>query len=277
MKKLLFITVSALLVCSSCVTKKKYLLAENGRLEAIGRGDALKEELINCKDDNDALSHRVAALLKDTAQMGRDIRSYQTMLNSNMGEQDKLNALLNQKMGELDERERTINELQDLINAQSARVQALLGSVKEALLGFNSDELTVTEKDGKVYVAMSDKLLFESGSAKVDKRGKEALSKLAEVLNKQNDIDVFIEGHTDNKPINTVQFKDNWDLSVIRATSVVRILTKDYGVNPLQIQPAGRAEFIPVADNSTAEGRSKNRRTEIILAPKLDKLMQMLK
>lgn len=277
MKKLLFITVSALLVCSSCVTKKKYLLAENGRLEAIGRGDALKEELVNCKDDNDALSHRVAALLKDTAQMGRDIRSYQTMLNSNMGEQDKLNALLNQKMGELDERERTINELQDLINAQSARVQALLGSVKEALLGFNSDELTVTEKDGKVYVAMSDKLLFESGSAKVDKRGKEALSKLAEVLNKQNDIDVFIEGHTDNKPINTVQFKDNWDLSVIRATSVVRILTKDYGVNPLQIQPAGRAEFIPVADNSTAEGRSKNRRTEIILAPKLDKLMQMLK
>lgn len=277
MKKLLFITVSALLVCSSCVTKKKYLLAENGRLEAIGRGDALKEELVNCKDDNDALNHRISALLKDTARMGRDIRSYQTMLNTNMGEQDKLNALLNQKMGELDERERTINELQDLINAQSARVQTLLGSVKEALLGFNSDELTVTEKDGKVYVAMSDKLLFESGSAKVDKRGKEALSKLAEVLNKQNDIDVFIEGHTDSKPINTVQFKDNWDLSVIRATSVVRILTKDYGVNPLQIQPAGRAEFIPVADNSTTEGRSKNRRTEIILAPKLDKLMQMLK
>lgn len=277
MRKLLFITVSALLLCSSCVTKKKYLLAENGRLEAIGRGDALQEELVKSKDDNDALNHRIAALLKDTAHMGRDIRNYQTMLNTNMGEQDKLNSLLKQKMDELDERERTINELQDMMNAQAARVQSLLGSVKEALLGFNSDELTVTEKNGKVYVAMSDKLLFESGSAKVDKRGKEALAKLAEVLNKQNDIDVFIEGHTDSKPINTVQFKDNWDLSVIRATSVVRILTKDYDVSPLQIQPAGRAEFMPVADNATAEGRSKNRRTEIILAPKLDKLMQMLR
>lgn len=122
----------------------------------------------------------------------------------------------------------------------------------------------------------SDKLLFESGSAKVDKRGKEALAKLAEVLNKQTDIDVFIEGHTDTKPINTVQFKDNWDLSVIRATSVVRILTKDYKVNPLQIQPTGRGQYMPVADNATAEGRSLNRRTEIIMAPKLDKLMQLL-
>ena len=276
MKRLLFISVSALLLCSSCVSKKKYLLSENGRLEAIGRGDVLKEELIKCKDDNDALNNRIAALIRDTTTMGRDIRNYQTMLNTNMGEQDKLNALLQQKMSELDERERTINELQDMMNAQNAKVQNLLSSVKDALLGFNSDELTVTEKNGKVYVAMSDKLLFQSGSAKVDKRGKEALAKLAEVLNKQNDIDVYIEGHTDSKPINTAQFKDNWDLSVIRATSVVRILTKDYGVNPLQIQPCGRGEFMPVADNETADGRSKNRRTEIIMAPKLDKLMQML-
>ena len=96
------------------------------------------------------------------------------------------------------------------------------------------------------------------------------------VLNKQTDIDVFIEGHTDNKPINTVQFKDNWDLSVIRATSVVRILIKNYNVNPLQIQPSGRGEYMPVDDNETIEGRSKNRRTEIIMAPKLDKLFQML-
>ncbi len=179
-------------------------------------------------------------------------------------------------MSELDERERTINELQDMINAQNERVQSLLNSVKDALLGFSSDELTVREKDGKVYVAMSDKLLFESGSARVDKRGKEALAKLAEVLNKQSDIDVYIEGHTDSKPINTAQFKDNWDLSVIRATSVVRILTKDYGVNPLQIQPCGRGEFMPVADNENPDGRAKNRRTEIIMAPKLDKLYRML-
>lgn len=277
MKKEVFIAASALLICStSCVTKKKYLLAENGRIEAVGRGNALKEQLGSCKDDNDKMSDRLAALQRDTARLGSNVRNYQDMLSSNMTQKDKLNSLLSQKMDELNERERTINELQDMINAQNEKVQQLLNSVKDALLGFGSDELSIKEKDGKVYVAMSDKLLFESGSARVDKRGKEALAKLAEVLNKQTDIDVFIEGHTDNKPINTAQFKDNWDLSVIRATSVVRILTKDYGVSPLQIQPCGRGEFIPVADNESADGRSKNRRTEIIMAPKLDKLYQML-
>lgn len=276
MKKYLLIAVSALLVCSSCVTKKKYLLAENGRLEAIARGDDLQDKLANSRDDNDKLNARLAGLERDTVRLGQNIRNYENMLNANMSEQEKLNALLSQKMTELDNRERTINELQDMINAQNAKVQKLLSSVKEALLGFSSDELTVREKDGKVYVAMSDKLLFESGSANVDKRGKEALAKLAEVLNKQTDIDVYIEGHTDSKPISTARFKDNWDLSVIRATSVVRILTKDYSVNPLQIQPSGRGEFMPVDNNETAEGRSKNRRTEIIMAPKLDKLFQML-
>ena len=180
-------------------------------------------------------------------------------------------------MKELDERSRTISELQDMMNAQNEKVQSILNSVKDALLGFSSDELTVSEKNGKIYVALSDKLLFKSGSAKVDNRGKEALAKLADVLNKQTDIDVSIEGHTDSKPIHTAQFQDNWDLSVIRATSVVRILTKEYKVNPLQILPSGRGEFMPVADNETNEGRSKNRRTEIIISPKLDKLYQMLK
>ena len=276
MKKIVFIAACSLLVCTSCVTKKKYLLAESGRLEAIGRGDALKEELVNCKDEGDRQTARISDLLRDTTDMGKSIRNYQTMLNTNLTEQEKLNSLLQQKMNELGDREKTINELQDMINAQNNKVKALLGSVQDALLGFSSDELSVTQKNGKVYVAMSDKLLFESGSAKVDKRGKEALSKLASVLNKQSDIDVFIEGHTDNKPINTVQFKDNWDLSVIRATSVVRTLTKDYNVSSLQIQPSGRGEYMPVASNESADGRSKNRRTEIIMAPKLDKLLELL-
>jgi chemotaxis protein MotB len=145
------------------------------------------------------------------------------------------------------------------------------------LRSFSSEELSIEEKDGKVYVAMSDKLLFQSGSAQVDKRGKEALALLGGVLSRQNDIDVVIEGHTDTKPINTVQFKDNWDLSVIRATSVVRILTKEYGVSPLQIQPSGRGEYMPVATNETTEGRSRNRRTEIIISPKLEQLFDLLK
>ena len=153
MKKVLLVAVSVLLVCTSCVTKKKYLLAENGRLEAIARGDDLQNQLVNCRDNNDGLTSRLASLERDTTRMGKNIRNYQSMLNTNMTEQEKLNSLLSQKMNELDERERTINELQDMINAQTERVQNLLNSVKDALLGFSSDELTVREKDGKVYVA----------------------------------------------------------------------------------------------------------------------------
>ena len=257
MKKIALFTFLTLLLCTSCVTKKKFMMTEAARIASI---DSLQSLLTDCRNTGDQLSAQIKKLLRDTTQMGNSIRQYQSMLSTNMTEQEKLNALLSQKKNELSERERTINELQDMINAQNEKVKQLLNSVKDALLGFSTDELTVREKDGKVYVAMSDKLLFQSGSARLDKRGEEALGKLAEVLNKQTDIDVFIEGHTDNKPINTVQFKDNWDLSVIRATSVVRILIKNYGVNPLQIQPSGRGEYMPVDDNETAEGRSKNRR-----------------
>ena len=271
-----FVAVLLLLGSTSCVTKKKYLLAENGRLEALLREETLKKQLVDCRDENDQLSARLTQLMRDTADMRRNIRSYREMLNTNLGEQDKLNELLTKKMQELDERERTINQLQDLINAQNEKVQNILKSVKDALMGFSSDELSVREENGKIYVAMSDKLLFQSGSATVDKRGKEALAQLAEVLNKQKDVDVNIEGHTDTKPIHTARFADNWDLSVIRATSVVRILTKEYGVSPMQIVPSGRGEYLPVADNETTEGRSKNRRTEIIIAPKLDELLKIL-
>lgn len=273
MKNITLLTLLTLLLCTSCVSKKKFIRTEAARAVTI---DSLQTLLNGCRHTGDEQSLTIDRLLNDTTRMGNSLRRYQNLLDTKLSEQEQLNALLNQKKNELSDRERTINELQQMINAQNEKVQKLLSSVKDALLGFSTDELTVREKDGKVYVAMSDKLLFQSGSARLDKRGEEALGKLAEVLNKQTDIDVFIEGHTDNKPINTAQFKDNWDLSVIRATSVVRILIKSYGVNPLQIQPSGRGEYMPVADNETAEGRSKNRRTEIIMAPKLDKLFQML-
>ena len=246
MKRIIF-ALCLLIAVTSCVSKKKYMVAENGRLAALSRERVLNRNLGQQKDEIAKLKQQITDLMSDTTRLGQAIRDYRKSLYSNLSD------------------------------AQNARLQSLLNSVKDALLGFSSDELTVTEKNGKIYVAMSDKLLFESGSAQVNKQGKEALGKLAEVLKKQHDIDVFIEGHTDNKPIKTVQFKDNWDLSVVRATSVVRILTKDYGVNPLQILPCGRGEFMPVDNNESVEGRAHNRRTEIIMAPKLDKLMDILK
>ena len=276
MKRIIF-ALCLLIAVTSGVSKKKYMVAENGRLAALSRERVLNRNLGQQKDEIAKLKQQITDLMSDTTRLGQAIRDYRKSLYSNLSEQEKLNMLLKEKMEKLAEREATINKLQAEVDAQNARLQSLLNSVKDALLGFSSDELTVTEKNGKIYVAMSDKLLFESGSAQVNKQGKEALGKLAEVLKKQHDIDVFIEGHTDNKPIKTVQFKDNWDLSVVRATSVVRILTKDYGVNPLQILPCGRGEFMPVDNNESVEGRAHNRRTEIIMAPKLDKLMDILK
>ena len=276
MKGIVALLTACMLLSSCMVSRKKYEACEAGRWDAIYSRDSLADLL----DGSRLLS---MGLMKDTALLKGSLKNYQAMLASNQNENQKLNSSLTakqnellQKQQELAEREKTIAQLQEMINAQNEKVQSLLNNVKDALLGFSSDELTVREEGGKVYVAMSDKLLFESGKAIVNAQGKKALGKLAEVLNKQTEIDVYIEGHTDNVPIKTAVFQDNWDLSVIRATSVVRILTETYGVNPMQIQPCGRGEFKPVADNETADGRAKNRRTEIIMAPRLDKLFEML-
>ncbi len=268
--------VACVLLSSCVVSKKKFEIAEAGRLAALYSRDSLADLLGMSRTDYAILDELKNGLEADTALLKSSIRNYQQLLASGQNENQKLNANLAQKISELQDREKTIAELQKMIDQQKKKVKDLLSSVKDALLGFSSDELTVREQDGKVYVAMSDKLLFESGKAIVNQQGKEALGKLAQVLNKQTDIDVYIEGHTDNVPIKTAVFQDNWDLSVIRATSVVRILTQTYGVNPLQIQPCGRGEYKPVDVNTSSEGRARNRRTEIIMAPRLDKLFKML-
>lgn len=275
-RNILMLVVAAVLLSSCVVSKKKYEIAEAGRYAALYSRDSLADLLGMARNDYAILDELKNSLEADTVRLRSSIRNYQALLATGQDENQKLSANLAKKMEELQDREKTIAELQKMIDMQKQKVKDLLNSVKDALLGFSSDELTVREEDGKVYVAMSDKLLFESGKAVVNAQGKEALGKLAEVLNKQTDIDVYIEGHTDNVPIKTAVFKDNWDLSVIRATSVVRILTETYNVNPLQILPCGRGEFKPVDVNTTPEGKARNRRTEIIMAPRLDKLFKML-
>ena len=276
MKGIIALLTACMLLSSCMVSRKKFEACEAGRWAAIYSRDSLADLL-------DGSRLVASSLMKDTALLKSSLKNYQALLASNQKENQNLNSSLAakqkellQKQQELAEREKTIAQLQEMINAQNEKVKNLLQNVKDALLGFSSDELTVREEGGKVYVAMSDKLLFESGKAIVNEQGKRALGKLAEVLNKQTEIDIYIEGHTDNVPIKTAVFQDNWDLSVIRATSVVRILTETYGVNPMQIQPCGRGEFKPVADNESADGRARNRRTEIIMAPRLDKLFEML-
>jgi len=168
-------------------------------------------------------------------------------------------------------------DLEAKLEEQKKQSEALKESIKNALSGFNSNELTVENRNGKVYVSMSDKLLFKSGSTAVDPRGVEALGLLAKVINTNPTIIVNIEGHTDNVPLKgTGLIKDNWDLSLMRASSVLHILTGQYAVNPEQIVASGRGEYFPVSPNTTVEGKAKNRRTEIILTPKIDQILQLL-
>ncbi len=229
------------------------------------------------RKDHVELQENYSKLLSDNFQRGHmfDERLKEQERRMQLME-DEANARIKLKEGELAERQKRIEELERIIAEQDSIANRLNRVLREALLGFKSDELTVEIKNGKVYVSMSDKLMFRSGSANVEKKGKEALEVLAQVLKQNEDFEILVEGHTDNVPIRTAQFSDNWDLSVARATSLVRILTNDYGLDPKRLTASGKGEFMPRASNESAEGRAQNRRTEIILSPKLDELMDML-
>ncbi len=178
---------------------------------------------------------------------------------------------------DLQEREIRLKELEGILSKKDEAVNALKNKISKALLSFNKSDLSVKVKNGKVYVSMSDKLLFKSGSTTVDPKGVTALNKLAGVLETNRDINILIEGHTDNVSVRSSdRMKDNWDLSVLRATSITRILTEDNNIDAKRIMASGRSKYHPKASNSTADGKQKNRRTEIILTPKLDELFKIL-
>ena len=254
----------------------------------VNERDNLCINLASKEKENDGLKKNLAVLTDQSNILSTSYKDLQTkyndLTNQSLSQTDKLSKALAAKSEDLDakerllsEREKTLHEMIQVIAKQDSITRNLNNILRNALLGFNSDELSVEIKDGKVYVSMSDKLLFQSGSSAVEDKGKDALKLLAGVLEKNSDIDILVEGHTDNVPIKTSMYKDNWDLSVARATSIVRILTNDYKIVPTRLTASGKGEFFPKADNDTPEGRAKNRRTEIILSPKLDELMKLLK
>lgn len=217
-----------------------------------------------------------AYIVKMKAEYGTLQESYAQLQKSAGNQLNKLSSDLSNKQQTIDEKEKRLRELEYILSRQDSVLNALNNSVKNALLGFSPDELSVYMKNGKVYVSMTDKLLFKSGDANVEPKGKEALKKLADVLNKNNDVSIAIEGNTDNVPIKTSTYKDNWDLSTARANNVVRLLVNDYGVNALKLSAVGRGEYYPVADNASVEGKAKNRRTDVVLSPKLEELMKLI-
>jgi len=237
--------------------------------------EKLQEDLSTLQGEHDQLQEYYNNLLSNSGKLNRDLAEQQARLmelQENLNVQKVQNEAL---LANLEEREKKVEELERVLAEKDKAVNELLSSVKKALLNFSGNDLTVEIKNGKVYVSLAEQLLFQSGSITVDPKGERALIQLGEVLKSSPDVHILVEGHTDNVPISTKSMKDNWDLSVLRATSIVRILT-NAGVKTQQITAAGKGEYSPVTLNSTAEGRQKNRRTEIILSPNLDELLAIL-
>ena len=284
---LMFVSCKPIYQCGQPVPENNMLLSK--RVKAvITERDELCNTVALRNNEIEDLKDNIENLKENISELNQSITHVEQKYNELSGEKlsqaEQFNLALKQKSAELEEKERllaerekSLRELQQVIARQDSITKRLNDVLRNALLGFNSDELSVEIKNGKVYVSMTDKLLFKSGSANVEAKGREALKLLAGVLEKNEDIDILIEGHTDNVPIKTAVYRDNWDLSVGRATSIVRILTVEHGIEPTRLTASGKGEFWPRSTNETPEGRAMNRRTEIILSPKLDEVMELLK
>lgn len=259
----------AALSLTSCVSKRKYVSARTRAADLANENMALNARIKSQQDSINALYHRVGALGNANENTINELTKANDELNRTANE---LHMTRDQVLAQ---RER-MRQLQGLIDQQHKATEDLRKKIADALVGFNANELTVSMKNGKVYISMTESLLFPSGSAVVNAKGKEALSKVATVLNNSHDVSIDIEGHTDNVPIKTKIYPDNWALSTARATSIAHVLIDEYHVTPTKLTASGRSEYDPIAPNTTAEGRAQNRRTEIILEPKLDELMNLM-
>jgi len=248
----------------------------------LARQDSLNNGWNDSHVSNGNLEKTIAKLKRDTADLYGRLNEMEGKYNEASGKFSKLKSNSSSEIKKLSDdlkkREERLKEVEDVLRKRDEASNQLKEKLQQALLGFTKNGLTVEMKNGKVYVSLTDKLLFPSGSIIIDEKGKQALSQLAAVLKQQPEIIIAVEGHTDSQKINNLgQIKDNWDLSVLRSTSVVRFLTETEKVPGIRLTATGKGEFQPLDSNSSAEGRSKNRRIEIVLSPKLDELYDLIK
>ena len=249
------------LLLTSCISQKKYQASLDREQSLMAKNTELANDISNLKAQIEGLQNDNAKLVKQ--------------IDDAMKRAADASGMANMTQKQLEAEQKRLWDLRRLLDQQRQAVEGLRKKMADALTGFNSNELQVFIKNGRVYVSLQESLLFPSGSAVVNPKGKEALGTLAQVLNMNPDINVVVEGHTDSVPIRG-KYEDNWALSVARSTAIVRLLTETYKVDPTRVTASGKSKYEPVDTNLTAEGRQRNRRTENILAPKLDQLMELL-
>ena len=270
-----FIAVGLSIFMISCVSSKKYNAVNSNYEKALKSQrecEALTEKMKVTNDDltkqNKSLAEQVEYLKNSSNQVLTTLQDM-SVLSSKQAESMK------QSLKTLSEREGYIKSLQSAINRKDSLNMVLVTNLKSSLADVNDKDINITVEKGVVYIDISDKLLFNTGEYTITDNAKKVLGKIANVLNAHSDLDVMVEGHTDSIPIHNYVCADNWDLSVLRATSVVRMLQKDYNIDPMRMTAAGHGKYLPIASNNTADGRALNRRTRIIILPQLDQFFKL--
>ena len=269
MKKIMLLSASFALLLSSCVSQKKYAELEAQQRETQDQLNTATVKLNACIEDKERLNAQIGQLSNQNSALLNNVGDLATLSK-------KEAENLERSLESIQEKDLKIQRMQDAINKKDSVTLALVTSLKGALGNINDEDIQIDVEKGVVYVSISDKLLFDSGKYNISERAKEVLGKVAAVVKAKPNIEFMVEGHTDNQPIRNAVLEDNWDLSVKRATSVVRTLQEEFGVEPARMTAAGRSYYVPVASNETAEGRAKNRRTRIVILPKLDQFYNLI-
>ena len=278
MKRTLILLIAIPALLASCVSQKKYTALESDHKETKDLLNSATVRLNTCIDEK-AKSDATVSVLRDQITF---LKANNQELINNMGNLTTLSQKgaenLERSLESLKEKDMRITRMQDAVTRRDSVTLALVTSLKGALVDINDSDIEVNVEKGVVFISISDKLLFRSGSYTVTARAKEVLGKVARVINDKTDLEFMVEGHTDNVPVkkDSDVLVDNWDLSVKRATAVVRILQNDFLVDPARMTAAGRSSYVPLEDNETLDGRAKNRRTRIVVLPKLDQFFDLL-
>ena len=274
MKKLMVLSLFSVFILASCVSKKEYLALEAKQKETQDLLNTATVKLNACLADQAAAQARLDGLKEQLADLRKSndalIKSSQDLTELT----SKGASNLEKSLESLQERDLKISRLQDALSRKDSVTLAIVTSLKKEV-GINDPDIEINVEKGVVFISIADKLLFQSGSYTVTSRAKEILGKVAKVINSKPNFEAMVEAHTDNVPYSKPPLLDNWDLSVKRATSVVRVL-EDLEVNPQQLIAAGRSYHVPLVENNTAENRAKNRRTRIVVLPKIDQFYEMV-
>lgn len=284
MKHLMMAGSLVVLAMSACVSKKVLKGEQAKYIQLQSDYSRLQEQLNNCNDSSEAGRRKRAELESDIANLRRQVDYLTQNNNQALKQLENLSVIsssqaesIKKSLDNIGAKDAYIQSLQSALNKKDSLNLVLVTNLKGAIGNMDDKDINIKVDKGVVYIDISDKLLFKSGSYDVTDRAKEVLGKVATVLKNQPNIEFMVEGHTDNVPFKgNASLVDNWDLSVKRSTTIVRILQQQYGMNPANMTAAGRSEYKPVADNATADGKAANRRTRIVILPQLDQFFKLL-